>query len=124
MARPSSTSTVDPVEQRMIEVAEQVGRILGTVQAKADGWVDRKALSAEFASVRDKAAEIVKHLAGSDEKAKVVPRHAQGGRSGGAVDAPGKKHRQPPPKTHVAKSDLRIPKMIAADQTRHRRKFG
>ena len=40
--RGSATSATDPVEQRLVAFAEQLGRIVGTVQAKADGWLDRK----------------------------------------------------------------------------------
>jgi len=47
------------------------------------------------------------------------------GRSGGVVDAPGKKHRPPMPTLHGAKhSDERIAKLRTANEVRQRRKGG
>jgi len=47
------------------------------------------------------------------------------GRSGGVVDAPGKKHRSPMPTLHGAKhSDERIAKLRTANEVRRRRKGG
>jgi hypothetical protein len=119
----SSASTVDSVEQRLVVLAEQVGSIVGTVQAKAEGWFDRKALSDQFASVRDKAAEMVAHLGGGEGQA---PKKSAGasisrGRSGSVVDAPGKKHRKPMPSTPGIKhSDTRVAKMKVANESRRR----
>jgi hypothetical protein len=124
----SSASTVESVDQRVVAFAEQVGRIVGTVQAKAEGWFDRQALSDQFASVRDSAAEMVRHLA-STKKAPVKASHAKAadatqrsqGRSGGIVDAPGKKHRKAPPSAPGTKhSDTRIAKMKVVNESRRR----
>ena len=47
------------------------------------------------------------------------------GRSGGKVDAPGKKHRKAPAATHGIKhSDLMIPKVTAAQNMRKGRRGG
>jgi hypothetical protein len=120
----SSASTMDSVEQRVVALAEQVGRIVGTVQAKAEGWFDRKALSEQFASVRDSAADMVKHLAGAvkaSKPARAKAADATRGRSGGVVDAPGKKHRKPMPSTPGTKhSDTRIAKMKVVAESRRR----
>jgi hypothetical protein len=86
-----------------VAFAEQLGRIAGTVQAKAEGWMDRESLNTRIASVRDSAAELLEQLAGvapeaSKTKPAVAPaREGAKGRSGGAVDARGKKHRKPMP---------------------------
>jgi hypothetical protein len=37
----SGASTANALEQRVVAFAEQLGRIAGTVQAKAEGWMDR-----------------------------------------------------------------------------------
>lgn len=123
----SSGSTMDSVEQRVVALAEQVGRIVGTVQAKAEGWFDRQALSEQFASVRDSAADMVKHLAGAVTASKPARAKAADatqrsrGRSGGVVDAPGKKHRKPMPSTPGTKhSDTRIAKMKVVAESRRR----
>ena len=101
-ATASDATTTDAMEQRIVAFAEQLGRIVGTVQAKTEGWMDRDALRRQIASVRDSAADLLGQLAGGVTKApKKNPVSAASsstaGRSGGAVDAPGKKHRKPMP---------------------------
>ena len=63
-ANPAAESpvTTDAMEQRVIAFAEQLGRIYGTVQAKAEGWMDREALNKQIAGVRDSAAELLEQL--------------------------------------------------------------
>lgn len=84
--------------------AEQLGRMVGTIQAKADGWLDGEALPKQIATIRDEAAHLLDQLTGSAKKATkkataaaASARQAGKGRSGGGVDAPGKKHRKTPP---------------------------
>lgn len=98
----SGATTGDAMEQRVLAFAEQLGRIAGTFQAKAEGWMDRDALTKQIASVRDGAAKLLEQLAGDATKApdRNPAAAALGrtrGRSGGVVDAPGKRHRQPMP---------------------------
>ena len=97
----SGVTTADAMEQRVLAFAEQVGRIAGTLQAKAEGWMEHETLHTQIASVRDGAADLLEQLAGGATKAskkKPAAAAAQNkGRSGGVVDAPGKKHRQPMP---------------------------
>ena len=146
---------VDSLEQRMVAFAEQLGRIVGTVQAKTEGWLDREALNAQISTIRDSASDLLAQLGGGMAKAAAESRATSGsggkaagsmgedavptspkagskrkraataaistggkvavklkasaasgaagaksgvkGRSGGAVDAPGKKHRKPMP---------------------------
>jgi hypothetical protein len=133
----SVTSATDTVEQRVVAFAEQLGRIVGTVHAKADGWLDRQTLNDELTRIRDGAADLLHHLGSrtpSDPVAAApAPRRTTGdtpersattttarrasaetGRSGGKVDAPGKRHRKPPPSARGTKhSDEKIPKMRA-----------
>jgi hypothetical protein len=100
----SGTPTVDGLEERVLAFAEQLGRIAGTVQAKTAGWMDGDALKKELARVRDGAAELLQQLtadapppvAVSTRTGGPAPRRTRG-RSGGIVDAPGKKHRRPMP---------------------------
>lgn len=99
----SGAATRDTLEQRVVAFAEELGRIAGTFQARAEGWMDREALTKQFASVRDGAADLLEQVAGGATKPpKKVPAAAAApenskGRSGGVVDAPGKKHRKPMP---------------------------
>jgi hypothetical protein len=99
----SAATTAQAIEQRVVAFAEQLGRMAGTIQAKAEGWMDRETLNRQIAGVRDGAADLLEQLAGGATKAsKKTPAAAPGrrgnkGRSGGVVDAPGKKHRKPSP---------------------------
>jgi hypothetical protein len=96
-------TTADAMGQRVVAFAEQIGRIAGTLQAKAEGWMDREALKKQIATVRDGAADLLEQLArGSTKTSKknLAAAAAPGGtkgRSGGVVDARGKKHRKPMP---------------------------
>jgi hypothetical protein len=174
----ASGSTADSMENRMLAFAEQLGRIVGTVQAKAEGWLDREALSAQISTVRDSASELLSQLgggiskeaapsrpasrttagdaggstkSGAKGKAAAKPKpSAKGrvaskvrasstsgaaaaakgtgkGRSGGLVDAPGKKHRKPMPSESGATGaprgeGSRIAKLKAANQNRVQRR--
>src|SRR4051812_26833977 len=72
-------STADAIEQGVITFAEQLGRVVGTVQGKAEGWLDRDALSAQVAQVRDSAVELLEHLSGKSTAAATA-----GGKNAGA----------------------------------------
>lgn len=107
---PETTETPsDPVEEKLIEFAKQVGFFVGTVQAKADGWLDRKALSKTVGRIRDSAAELLDHVnreaaVQRNRAAKQPPTPSAPARpSRGSVDAPGKHHRKPPPQERVDK---------------------
>ena len=96
-------TTGDALEQRVVAFAEDLGRIAGTFQARAEGWLDREALTKQIAGVRDGAARLLEQLGGGAKKpstrvaAAAAARRNTKGRSGGVVDAPGKKHRKPLP---------------------------
>ena len=94
----SGATTADAMEGRLVAFAEHLGRLAGTFQAKAEGWMDREALKKQLASVRDRAADLLEQLAsGATDASQKKPAGVAKGRSGGVVDAPGKKHRKPPP---------------------------
>ena len=96
-------TTADAMEERVVAFAEQLGRIAGTIQAKAEGWMDRETLNKQIDSVRDGAAHLLEQLAGGATKAPkkkaavAAAREGNIGRSGGADDAPGKTHRKAAP---------------------------
>ena len=125
---PQPAASTDAMEQRVVAFAEQLGRIVGTVQAKAEGWMDRDALNNQIAGVRDGAAELlaqlsdgVTNLTGSTTKttAATAPTNSAAktsksskGRSGTVVDAPGKKHRKPAPRdTRAIAADAKAQNM-------------
>ena len=98
----SDATTGDALEQRVLAFAEQFGRIAGTFQVKAEGWLNREALAKQIASVRDGASALLEQTHGRRDESPQESAGRRGagntkGRSGGVVDAPGKKHRKPMP---------------------------
>src|SRR5438876_4123818 len=99
----SQTPSADAIEQRLIAFAEQLGRMVGTVQARADGWMDLPALQEQVTRIRDGAAGLLSQLGGGPKSLGRKPPVKKGGarakaakasttargRSGGKVDAPG-----------------------------------
>ena len=96
----TTAPAVGAIEQQVLAFAEQLGYVAGTLQKRA-GSVDRAALRKQISGVRDNAMHVLEQLArGVRRKAPAVkgPAPKAGkGRSGGVVDAPGKKHRKPAP---------------------------
>jgi hypothetical protein len=129
----SGTTTADAMEQRVVAFAEHLGRIAGAFQAKAEGWMDRQALTKQIASVRDGAAELLEQLAGgaakaSNRKPAAAAQKNTKGRSGGVVDAPGKRHRKPMPTdpgpTRAASQDAKMRTAKTMVKTNRRRGRG
>lgn len=109
-ARASSTT----MEQRLVSLAELLGTTVGTIQGKAGVWMDGAKLRKQIANVRDSATHLLDQLSRTQKSAatstKPSARQARPARSGGAVDAPGKKHRKPPASDPGAKkADGRAP---------------
>jgi hypothetical protein len=168
---PRSASNGDSAEDRFIALAEQLGRIVGTIRAKADGWLDRDALTQQLTQVRDGATHLLEQIgvsgsageqsgrdngeqpaasntdtgrqSGTASRQQNSRRAAKGGRaetaegsgtgrqnnpltmrgrSGGVVDAPGKKHRKPVPNQVRANAadGGRVAKMKAVNANRRR----
>jgi hypothetical protein len=120
------------VEERVVAFAEQVGRLIGTVESQSERWVDQKALSNQLTQLRDGAIDLLNHLgsAVASGRAAAKPRKPQRkastvGRSGGTVDAPGKTHRKMATGARGAKhSDERISKINAAKTMRRGQRRG
>ena len=130
--RPAGGTASKDVEAKVVALAEQLGWFLGRVQAKADGWLENETLRAQVSQIRDGAAELLDHVnrasVAARTAAKAMPAVAASpkrqGREGeksspapaekvaaapkarasrGAVDAPGKRHRKPPPQVKLDK---------------------
>jgi hypothetical protein len=116
----ADATPTEGMEQRVLDFAEQLGRMVGTIQVKAEGWMDRETLNKQLASVRDGATHLLQQLGAGVTAAKKKPaaataRKGTKGRSGGAVDAPGKKHRkQLPPDPGATKARSQAGKMRTA----------
>jgi hypothetical protein len=114
---PGTTTTVargatraDAMERQVLAFAQQLGRMAGTLQARTEGWIDRRTLNEQIVKVRDGAALLLDQLAAATKPSKkpsrkkpaAAARGASKGRSGGMVDAPGKKHRPRTPNDPAA----------------------
>ena len=123
-----NTKSKGDTEAKVVALAEQLGWFLGTVQGKAEGWLDRDVLRKEVAKIRDGAAQLLQHVEAAARSAVVeTGRPKAAGKPGvkaaakpeakkatksaalavkpsrGLVDAPGKKHRKPPPQERLDK---------------------
>lgn len=127
-------TAADAMEQRVMAFAEQLGRMIGTIQAKADGWLEAETLHQQVASIRDDAAHLLEQLTGGARKASekataaaAAARQAGKGRSGGVVGAPGKTHRKTAPadprvKTARSQADkMRMARTMAKSNRRRGR---
>jgi hypothetical protein len=105
MAKRSNKSTqttpTGALERQLLAFAEQLGYVAGSIESRADGLMDRKKLSRQVASVRDGAGKLLTQLASGVasrvRRPQAPKRPVRKARSGGTVDAPGKKHRKPAP---------------------------
>jgi hypothetical protein len=119
------------VEERIVALAEQLGRLIGTAESKAEGWFDQKALNRQVEQIRDSASELLEHLGGAIQSGRAAtnpdatpPKAPKAGRSGGTVDAPRKAHRKRAESVRGAKhSDQTVAKIKGAKTMRrgHRR---
>lgn len=112
----------ETVEPMVVALAGQLGALLGRMRGTADGWLENDAVRQQVSQIRDGATQLLEQVnragaaakksasklmpvvkanaakarqAAAPAKAK-APARAKN-RSGGTVDAPGKRHRKPPP---------------------------
>ena len=98
-------TTSDLIEEKVVAFAAQLGLLVGSVQAKAEGWLDRKALGKEIGRIRDSAAALLEQVSRESASTKHVKPGIQlaDRLNRGPVDAPGKRHRKPPPQEPINK---------------------
>jgi hypothetical protein len=107
--RDAAETAGDLIEESVVAFAEQLGSLVGTVQGRAEGWLDREELSKEVGRIRDSAASLLdqmnrKFTAQRKAAAKqTAPATAATRPSRGPVDAPGKRHRKPVPQEPINK---------------------
>lgn len=119
-----------------IALAEQLGRIAGTIEGTAESWMQRQKLTDQLTRVRDGATQMLEGLKAGANKGRSLVRRARPANNGAKKAAPaprmaqpdpsrapGKKRRKPGPTLKgVKKSDEKIPKMRTAAAARQRRK--
>jgi len=120
----ASGNNPEGLEQNVLKFAEQLGWLVGTVQAKSEGWLDRRALSAQVERIRDSAADLMKQLQPDGSRGSKGSKGSRGSTGStvkalpgnrGPVDGTGKRHRPAPPSVRGAKhSDERVAKETMA----------
>jgi hypothetical protein len=105
-------------EPTVIVLAEKLGTFLGRATKKADAVLANPTVRQRAGQIRDGATALVKQVnrAGAvvaktvakakpaaKKTSKAQPAKTTKGRSGGVVDAPGKRHRKPPPQEPINK---------------------
>lgn len=117
----------EAVEPTVVVLAEQLGRFLGNMQRKADGWMESEAFQQQVSQIRDGASQVLEQVnrarSAAGESAVRLANAAKSRMPGAAakkaeaekqeaadakrrqsrkpVAAPGKKHRKPPPQVTV-----------------------
>jgi hypothetical protein len=129
MATQEQKSAADLGEQA-IALAEQLGRIAGTIEGTAESWMNRQKLAEQLTRVRDGATQMLEGLTGGITKGRKASKAKRAKAASAArrrradpAHAPGKRRKKPAPTMRgVKKSDERIPKMRTAAAVRQRRK--
>src|SRR5579862_8073760 len=87
------------IEDRVVAFAHQLGWIVGTAQARTEGWLERTRLSEELTRIRDEASSLLSYLQSGSREDAAKHRTAAENRSTAAdpAHAPGKRHRKPLP---------------------------
>ena len=98
MAKKSKGAASASVSDKMENFAEDLGKLLGTAQAKASSWLDqRKSIADQLTQIRDTANDYLQRLSG--EAASVAAAVRRGARRG---RPPGSKNKTGPYKAPAA----------------------
>jgi hypothetical protein len=110
----ASSESLKVLEQQVIAVAEQLGRIAGTAQARADHWLEQPGFQAQLTRIRKRAGQLLGRLGNHSPAAADDRQERARTRSREKVAAPGKKHRKAPAQSRSVKhSDQGITKALA-----------
>lgn len=93
--RVANSDSLKVIEGQVIAIAEQLGRIAGAAQARADGWINQRAFQMQLAKIRERASKLL-HRLGADGSTADDRQARARERSRAKVAAPGKKHRKAP----------------------------
>ena len=133
------------LEQQAIALAEQLGRIAGTIEGTAGAWLNQPSVVEQLTRVRDGATQLLNTLTEGAERGRKAaataarrvrlqrPTRTPSKKKGASAaaqakppnpaHAPGKRRRKPAPSMPgVKSSDESIPKLRTAHAVRQRRK--
>jgi hypothetical protein len=115
--------------EQAIKLAEQLGRIAGTIEGSAESWLQRQQLADQLTRVRDGASRMLGAIARetrrrtTGKKSTARKKSPRARQASDPARAPGKRRRKPAPTMRgVKKSDEAIPKLRTAAAVRQRRK--
>jgi len=96
-------------EAKIEAFAEDLGRLLGTARAKAEGWLDqRKEIAQHLVEIRDTATRLLAELGHTVERAAAAPRRARAKRAARAASAGKTKRRiSPEGRARIAEAQRR-----------------
>ena len=78
------------LESQAVALAEQLGRIAGTIEGTAEQWMNRPAIAEQLTRVRDSASQLLDTLAGSAAKGRQAVTGSAGAMSEQVRDAANK----------------------------------
>jgi len=114
----ANSESLKALEQQVIAIAEQLGRIAASVEARSESQLDRPEFRAQILRIRERAAQLVERLNGHSESADERKARARV-QSREKVAAPGKKHRKAPaPSRSIKHSDEALTKALAVSRRR------
>jgi hypothetical protein len=68
-------TTGDKLDDTILDWAEELGRVLGTAESKAKGWLQqRQDVTKSLEQIRDTANGLLREMAGSDAALALIPR--------------------------------------------------
>jgi hypothetical protein len=116
-ARIATSDTLKNLEQKVIAIAEQLGRIAASAQEKTNAELNRPAFWSELAEIRSRASTLLERVRTSSNDGDGVREQSRA-----KVAAPGKKHRRAPEAVHGVKhSDELISKALTTRRRRNAR---
>jgi hypothetical protein len=106
-------TTRSATEHKIEEFAEDLGRLLGTARAKAEGWMgQRQSIAKQLAGIRDTASDLLQELTTSGARMAAAVRRGRrlgrppGGKNRASANGPGRpKRRKMSAKARKAISD-------------------
>ena len=118
-SRIASSDTLNALEQKVMAIAEQLGRIAATAQEKPDVGLNQPAFQSQLAEIRARTSRLLERFRMGSPSADGRERAREQSRK--KVAAPGKKHRKAREAAHGVKhSD----ELISKELTTRRRRNG
>ena len=119
--RTAERDSLKAMEQRVTEIAEQLGRVAASAQKDADRVFGQSGSLPELNAIRKRVAKLIADLGAKNVNSDVAKRHVRE-QSREKVAAPGKKHRKAPEVLRGVKhSDERISKALTTERRRSSR---